>query len=189
MPRVCQHSSNRVPRFLLSAGYPATRSLRQRHAPAAVWKEGIGRPGRTAGRHGRNDRGGRHGVPVRTPPSGGSGRDLDDGDDRKSGQRGLGSDGLADRPTSLAAARFDPAESLAGSPVRIRLRMCRCSSSNFTGRRLGLVPSGRTGRCCDRGALAAAGEAAIAPSYPFGLTANEAGAASSGIFEYIVTSS
>ena len=129
----------------------------------SVITKGICRSGWSAGRHGRNDSRVRHGLPVRPPPPCGAGRDLDGGDDRQFGQRSFVSDGFAVGPPSLAAARFDAAESLAWSLARVPLGVCRCRGSSFVGRRLGLVPSGSTGGCRNCGAVAAAGSE-IAPS-------------------------
>jgi hypothetical protein len=128
-----------------------------------IFSQGICRSGWSAGRHGRNDGRVRHGLPVRPPPPCGAGRDLDSGDDGQFGERGLVSDGLANGPPSPAAARFNPAESLAWSLAWIPCGLRRSCGSRFIGRRLGLDPSGCPGSCCSCGEVAAAG-GEIAPS-------------------------
>src|SRR5450631_825598 len=56
-----------------------------------------------------------------------------------------------------------PVESLAWLLARVPLGLSRCRGSSFIGRRLGLVPSGSTGCCCNCGAVAAA-SSGIAPT-------------------------
>jgi hypothetical protein len=129
---------------------PGSISAARRGADSQHHHEAVGRSAGSSGRHCRDDRGRRNGLPVRTASPGDTGCRFDSGHDRQFDQYRLVADGFAVEAPCLAASRCRPLKQILASSPGLSARLCRECLRCLRAWRLGLVIAGGTVRFGNR---------------------------------------
>ena len=104
--------------------------------------QAFGRSAGSSGRHCRDDRGRRNGLPVRTASPGDTGCHFDSGHDRQFDQYRLVADGFAVETPCLAASRYRPLKEILASSLGLSARLYRECLRCLPAWRLDLVIAG-----------------------------------------------